>query len=279
MLKVLKPGFFTTIQDTGRFGYRDKGVPVSGFMDSISAERINSLLENDTNAAVLEITMTGPTLLFQENTFIALSGAWLSPTLNNEPIDNYKIYKIKAGDILSYGKLDKGFRSYLAVKNGFKIKSVLGSVSQYYPLTESSCVTENQEIEYAPVDSFIPKISEIKMDTYLNFNYLEVFKGPEFDILSEEQVKILFARGFTVSKENNRMAYQLNELIKGYSSSLLTSATMPGTVQLTPAGKIIVLMKDGQTTGGYPRILQLSEESICVLAQKKLGDKINFRLL
>lgn len=278
MLKVLKPGFFTTIQDTGRFGFRDKGVPVSGFMDSISAECINSLLENEADAPVLEITMTGPTLLFQENTCIALSGARLSPTLNNEPIDNYKIYQIKAGDILSYGKLEKGFRSYLAVKNGFNAESVLESVSQYHPLTESKCIVENQEIHYQTVNSFKPKISEIKMNTYLNFNYLEVFKGPEFDVLSKEQVELLFSKGFTVSKENNRMAYQLSELINGAYNSLLTSATMPGTVQLTPAGKIIILMKDGQTTGGYLRILQLTEESICVLAQKKFGDKINFRL-
>ena len=75
------------------------------------------------------------------------------------------------------------------------------------------------------------------------------------------------------------MAYQLTELISGHSHSMLTSGTLPGTVQLTPAGRLIILMKDGQTTGGYPRILQLSEAAICVLAQKKLGDALSFKLL
>jgi allophanate hydrolase subunit 2 len=74
------------------------------------------------------------------------------------------------------------------------------------------------------------------------------------------------------------MAYQLTELIEGHDISILTSATLPGTVQLTPSGKLIILMKDGQTTGGYPRILQLSEKSINILSQKKAGDSVSFVL-
>ena len=81
-----------------------------------------------------------------------------------------------------------------------------------------------------------------------------------------------------MAKENNRMAYQLEEHLCPNTHSMLTSATLPGTVQLTPAGKLIILMMDGQTTGGYPRILQLSERSINLLAQKKYGDKIEFVL-
>lgn len=72
------------------------------------------------------------------------------------------------------------------------------------------------------------------------------------------------------------MAYQLEEKMEGHSISMLTSATLPGTVQMTPSGRFIILMKDGQTTGGYPRILQLTKEAISILAQKKAGDKIKF---
>ena len=136
MLKVLKAGFYTTLQDLGRFGYRDKGVPVSGVMDIIVVRAANGLLENEDTASVLEITMTGPTLEFETDTYIAISGAEMSATLNNESISNYKVYKISAGDILSYGRLTKGFRGYLAVKDGFKSKEVLGSRSQYFPLLQ-----------------------------------------------------------------------------------------------------------------------------------------------
>lgn len=279
MLKVLKPGFFSTLQDKGRFAYRAKGVPVSGAMDFASTSKINLLLENNPNATVLEITMTGPTLLFEKCTYVALGGALLSPTLNNEPIYNNKVYKVEKGDILSYGRLEKGFRAYLAIKDGFKSLSVLGSSSQYYPITESNCIAELQEIPFDEVNFFEPKISELKMDDFLDLENLVVTKGPEFSMLNDKQLTQLFSKEFTVSKENNRMAYQLTEVIDGHSKTILTSATLPGTVQLTPAGKLIVLMKDGQTTGGYPRILQLTEEAICILAQKRTSDSLSFKLI
>ena len=278
MLKVLKSGFYTTIQDEGRFGYRDKGVPVSGVMDVTVVRTANRLLENDDNAAVLEITMTGPTLQFEEDTFIVLAGAEMSATLNNTPISNYNVIQIKAGDILSYGRLLKGFRGYLAIKEGFKSTEVLGSRSQYFPITKRGSLKDNRELAYDALSTFAPKISELKAVSLLDEMVLEVSKGPEFDLLDDGQLESLFVKEFSVAKENNRMGYQFNEKIKGHDKSMLTSATLPGTVQLTPSGKLIVLMKDGQTTGGYPRIVQLSDKAICILAQKRSGDRISFKL-
>ncbi|SNZ00106.1 biotin-dependent carboxyltransferase family protein [Flagellimonas pacifica] len=279
MLKILKSGFFVTIQDLGRFGYRDIGVPVSGAMDDVSVKNANKLLENEPNAAVMEITMTGPTLQFDSSTYICLSGAYLSPTLNNKPIENYQVIKVEKGDILSYGRLENGFRSYLAIKGGFKTPKVLGSHSQYFPITQEKCLKNGDEIEYDETNSFDSLLSEIKMENHFEQDYIEVFKGPEYSLLSDRQLAQLFSKIFTVSKANNRMAYQLSELIAGHKHSMLTSGTIPGTLQLTPAGRLIVLMKDGQTTGGYPRILQLSKASICMLAQKKFGDSLTFKLL
>ncbi|WP_273275483.1 biotin-dependent carboxyltransferase family protein [Maribacter polysiphoniae] len=278
MLKVLKSGFYTTLQDEGRFGYRDKGVPVSGVMDVSVVRNANILLENDHDAAVLEITMTGPTLQFERDTYIALAGAEFATTLNNEPISNNKVHKVKAGDILSYGRLINGFRAYLAIKNGFKTKVVLGSRSQYYPITKRGSLKDHEELKYDPYIDFEPKISELKVKSLLDEKVLEVSKGPEFKLLDDVQLENIFIKEFTVAKEYNRMGYQFNEKIKGHDWSMLTSATLPGTVQLTPSGKLIVLMKDGQTTGGYPRILQLRDKAISILAQKKLGDKVTFKL-
>lgn len=279
MLKVLKSGFFVTIQDLGRFGYRDIGVPISGAMDVLSVKKANLLLENEPNAAVMEITMTGPTLQFEGPTYICLSGAHIAATLNNQPIENYQVVKVAKGDILSYGRLEDGFRAYLAVKGGFQTEIVLGSRSQFIPVTKKKRLKDGDEVPYEKTLSFSPILSEIKIEDHFHKNYLEVHKGPEFSMLSDAQLTEVFTKTFTVSKENNRMAYQLSELIAGHSHSMLTSGTLPGTVQFTPAGRLIILMKDGQTTGGYPRILQLSEDSICTLAQKKLGDKLSFKLM
>lgn len=276
MLKVLKSGFYTTLQDKGRFGFRHKGIPVSGTMDDLARFRVNTLLENAPETPVLEITMTGPTLLFNTPTFICISGARLSATLNNEPIENYHVYKIEKDDMLSYGRLEKGFRAYLGIKGGFQSKQVLGSVSQYVPLTADYCVRDGEEIEYTACNSFVPKLTDLKFRNYLDKFTLQVDIGPEFEKLSEGQKKKLFSSSFTISNENNRMAYQLEENMQAHSLSMLTSAILPGTIQLTPSGKLIILMKDGQTTGGYPRILQLDKEAISILAQKRTGDTIEF---
>jgi len=279
MLRVIKPGFFTSVQDKGRFGYRDKGVPVSGAMDNLAIEKANGLLENQEDDAVLEITMTGPTIEFEENTYLVLSGAPMSATLNNQPIVNYKIYKVLAGDILSYGRLENGFRSYLAIKNGFTTKKILNSRSFSKAITKATHLIEGGSIPYEKCSSFEPKVSELKIDPYFDETVLEVAKGPEFDMLEDPQLGKIFGSDFSVAKENNRMAYQLNEKIEGHKKSMLTSATLPGTVQFTPAGRLIILMKDGQTTGGYPRILQLTDRAISILAQKKAGDRLSFKLI
>jgi biotin-dependent carboxylase-like uncharacterized protein len=278
MLNIIKSGFFTTVQDMGRYGYRDKGVPVSGVMDSFSVSKINTLLENDENSAVLEITMTGPTLEFEQDTYIVLGGAEMSVTLNDITIENYKVYKVNAGDILTYGKLLKGFRAYLGIKDGFNTALVLGSRSYFKPITEKDSIKKMSSLPYTKCKLFSPKISKLKVDSVLEKTKLDVYKGPEYKLLTDNQLAQLFYREFTVANENNRMAYQLNELIEGNKVSMLTSATLPGTIQLTPAGKLIILMKDGQTTGGYPRILQLSDMAMSILAQKRSGDHISFKL-
>lgn len=255
------------------------GVPVSGAMDTEAVKKANQLLENAVDAAVLEITMTGPTLLFEAPTFICLSGANISPTLNNKPVSQYQVLKIDKGDILSYGKMENGFRSYLAIKGGLETSVVLGSRSQYIPITQKKCLKDGDELPYEETVAFEPALSGLKVENKFQQNELEVFRGPEFSILSDSQLATLFAQPFTVSEKNNRMAYQLAELLPGHKYSMLTSGTLPGTVQFTPAGRLIILMKDGQTTGGYPRILQLSEEAIGLLAQRKFGDSISFKLI
>lgn len=279
MFKVLEAGFFTSIQDSGRFGFRDIGVPVSGFMDAKAANIANSLLENDSSDALLEITMTGPTLEFCEPTFIALSGAQMSASINGSAINNYEIHQVETGDVLSFGKLQTGFRCYMAVKGGLRTKKILSSRAYFKTITKVNRLRQAEEIPYEPHSHFEPKISHIKPEAIYKENRLDVEKGPEFDLIDEESKGLLFDKNFKIAKEYNRMAYQLEENISSHQISMITSANLPGTVQLTPAGKLIILMRDGQTTGGYPRILQLNEASISVLSQKKFGDRISFRLV
>ncbi|MDO5972031.1 biotin-dependent carboxyltransferase family protein [Flavivirga aquimarina] len=280
MVKVLKAGLYTTIQDLGRYGYQEYGVPYSGVMDAYSASMANILLGNNENTAVMEITMSGPTLEFNCHTSICISGADLSPKLNKTPIKINNPIPVKSGDIVSFGKHISGFRCYLAVTGGFKTEKMMNSHSMYQGITKQPLLFKNQELIIdATLKDFDKKHAAIKINTsHFKTKELEVFKGPEFDKLSKAQQDLLFSQHFTIAKENNRMAYQLLEPLENSLEAIITSLVLPGTIQLTPSGKLIILMRDCQTTGGYPRVLQLKGASINILSQKFTGDSIRLTL-
>jgi len=280
MIKVLHSGFYTSIQDKGRFRFRNIGVPVSGTMDSISAGLANALLNNNDNDALLEIALNGPKLEFTKPTAIVISGAEMSPKLNTNSILNYRVYQVKKGDIISFGKLQKGLYAYLAIQGGFQSKTVLKSKSFYDGLTVRSRLQKNDSIPYKSKAIVKTLNSAIKnTNSFFETNILEVFKGPEFELFNFEEQRKLLQTKLTVTNSMNRMGYRLKESVVLHNKSMITSPVLPGTVQLTPSGHLIVLMKDAQTTGGYPRVFQLTEKSISILAQKKAGDSIKFSLL
>lgn len=280
MLRVLKSGFYSTIQDVGRIGYRQYGVPVSGAMDLYSAQFANALLGNDKNAALIEMTMIGGEFQFTLPSMIVISGADMSARLNGKLVPVNTVLSVKSEDVLSLGKAEKGFRTYLAVKDGFKSENILNSQSQYEPLTRIGNIKKAETVKYLEFkNKFGASKASVKYDnSVLTSRVLEVHKGPEFKNLSSGQVKKLFATKLKISKLNNRMAYQLEPLLENRLESILTSPVLPGTVQLTPKGSLIVLMRDCQTTGGYPRVLQLTERAINILSQKTSGNTINLRL-
>lgn len=281
MVRVLKPGFYSTIQDIGRFGFQEYGVPYSGVLDAYAASVANMLLGNPKNTAVMEITMTGPILQFDNETIICLSGADMSPMLNGVPVANNKAIKVPNNAVLSFGKLKSGFRTYLAVMGGFKTEEIMQSRSMFKGVTTSHVLAKGDMLDVKNiVKSLVDKHASIKFNnSYLKSNMVEVFKGPEFDRLSERQQKFLLTHEFYVSKDNNRMAYQLEDFLENNLEAIITSLVLPGTVQLTPSGRLIVLLRDCQTTGGYPRVLQLKESAMDIMAQKYTGSKINFGLV
>lgn len=280
MIKVIQPGFFTSIQDKGRFGYRSYGVPVSGAMDLYSSHFANALLGNPDDCATLEITMVGPTLQLCKPTTIVISGAFMNPKLNGKPIEMNTIITVKSNDILSFGRVEKGLRCYLAIKEGFKSKVVFNSRSMYTNITSAVRLKKGDTVDYSTDNQVSPSFNaHVKFnDSVLENDFLEVFKGPEFDKLSLEQKNAILNKELKVSKFNSRMAYQLLPLVENNLKPILTAPVLPGTVQLTPLGQLIVLMRDCQTTGGYPRILQLTEQSINNLSQKSTGSILKIRL-
>ena len=279
MIKVLKEGLFTTIQDIGRFGYKNIGVPVSGAMDQTSAKLANLLLGNDESSAVLEMTLVGPTLEFMNDTYISITGADMNPSLNKQKVLQNKPLFVNKGDILYLSHSSNGMRSYLGIKGGFNSEKKLGSKSFYRGITKREKLIKNDKIKFSKVTSSTMKMNKSINDFKINRkNKINVFKGPEFDLLDSNSKDIIFNTDFTIGI-NNRMGYNLVEPIENSISSIISSPVMPGTVQLTPSGRLIILCRDCQTSGGYPRVLQLDKSSMDSLSQKTIGETIKLKLV
>lgn len=281
MLKVLKSGIYASIQDLGRFGYRDSGVSVAGAMDSYSTKLANLLLGNQENDAVLEVTLGGASFQFLKDTIICITGADLNAILNGKSVACNHPVKVSSNSVLRFTKATYGVRAYVAVKGGFLNKPVLGSRSFFKEVTKKYILKKDDEILYEP---FISEqklaFSTIKVNSlHFETNEIEVYKGSEYDLLSKQQKEFLTNTEFTISSENSRMGYKLKETLANDLSSMLTSAVLVGTVQLTPSGKLVVLMRDCGVTGGYPRVLQLTDTAVDRLAQKYTNDTFTFKTI
>ena len=276
MIKVIQPGLFTTIQDGGRHGYRNIGIPTSGFMDQESAWAANKIVDNDREESLIEITLKGPTLLFNNNCTISITGGDFNPLINDIPIKMYESINVKLGDTLKINNTKNGARCYIAISGGINVKSIFGSKSFLSNISESYYLRKGDEIKIS--DNSNNKILKKNNLKFKLNRSMEVFKGPEFDLLSIKVKNMLFKNEFTI-RTNSRMAYNLEEKVQIGIKSIISSPVLPGSVQLTPSGKMIILHRDCQTTGGYPRILQLNKSSLNHLSQIKFNEKIKFSLI
>ena len=278
MIKVVHAGIYNTIQDVGRIGFTKNGIPQGGSMDTYSAEMANILLKNSSTSAVIEITFGQGKFEFTSDAYICLMGGDFSPRINKDSIQMNTVVEVKKNDVLSFGRRNYGARIYLAVQGGIQSEVVLKSRSFLQGITQLKLLKDDALKINAKKPYSDEGFSKLKIyKNHFQNAILECFPGPEFDQLDARQKQRLL-EPFTISEDNNRVGYRLNEPLKNDVPSILTSAVLPGTVQLTPSGKLIVLMRDAQVTGGYPRVLQLSEYAISRLSQKVSGDIVKFML-
>jgi biotin-dependent carboxylase-like uncharacterized protein len=278
--RVIRTGPGTSVQDFGRIGMAHWGIPVSGVMDKRSAEWANHLLQNPSHAAVLEISQPGFHITFSQPTAICLAGAVAKIQKNGKDTNPSGLISIEAGDEIEVGSFQMGARLYLAIKDGFQTETILHSKSWYEGITERAFIKRDQEIPYFTshqVPSFA--VVKVKWNTeWYGIEELTAYAGPDWQYLSSELKEKILSQSFTVSTMANRMAVQMVEQIPNTFPDLPTNPVYPGTVQLTSGGKLLLLMRDAQVTGGYPRIMQLDEPSQCILAQKRPGQALSFKL-
>lgn len=287
-IEVLRPGMYSTIQDNGRYGYRNIGVPTSGAMDLHSFRYVNHCLGNLPDEAVLEATLTGPELFFHSGALICISGAESEVYLDGNIIPLDKVVQIRTGQILKYGKFISGCRSYMGIMGGLDIIPIMGSKSplentDLRPLKKGDLLPLKQALitHHNPIEIELIINHNIKPLTIDNQARIMVYPGPEWDLLDPDSKKWIIEATYTITTHADSIGYRLKgqALQTNGINEILSSAVLPGTVQLLPDGNLIILMRDCQTTGGYPRILQVAEDSINQLAQRRPGADLQFGII
>ncbi len=279
IVEVISPGLYSTIQDLGRTGYGKYGVPKSGPMDLRSFLLANSILNNNENCAVIEWTIIPPVLRFHGDTIIAVTGAICTPFLNDIPCKMNHQINIKKGDVLTLKNVIGGVIGFVGIYKGFSTGVVLNSRSYYNNITEFVKLSKSDKLPFEKSIKYTPQYAALSAPIFWNeTDIIYAYKGPEYCQLNEGQNQQLLNSEFIISKDRNRMAIPLDNDLKNDLPSMFSTPVLPGTVQLTPSGKLIVLMRDCQTTGGYPRILQLTTDSIDIIAQKRIGETIRLQL-
>jgi antagonist of KipI len=290
MMDVIDGGFFTTVQDGGRIGYRNAGVPVGGVMDAWAYRLANALVGNEGDEAVLEATMSGPTLRFHVETVIAVCGGDFPCTLNGEPMAMWKPVIIRPGDVLKVGVCQAGWRAYIAVSGGIGVPSVMGSRSTYVPaqlgglsgrpLQPGDVLPIGTAREHNIRKPFRWGLSS-DAGRYIDgkTKTVRAVPGPEYSEFTPESRRQFFAARYHVTPQSDRIGYRLSgpALVLGREREMVSEAVVFGTVQVPTSGQPIVLMADSQTTGGYPRIAQVAAADLPVLAQARPGDRIQFQ--
>ncbi|PLT30757.1 biotin-dependent carboxyltransferase family protein [Peribacillus deserti] len=302
MIRIMKPGLLTSIQDLGRYGYQKYGVISSGVMDQLAHRIANLLVGNSENEATLELTLIGPALRFERDTLISICGADLSPAIDGIPVQLWKTIYIKSGSLLTFGRNQSGCRAYIAAAGGFSVPDVMGSKSTYLRAGiggfEGRSLNTGDEVLFGMQSSLSAKMMDYlrKQQTDQPFSQLDwsvssglisfyksntkirIIKGRQFDWFTKDSQKAFFSVPFQVTPQSDRMGYRLNgsKLEVENKAEMISEAVSFGTVQVPSNGSPIVLMADRQTTGGYPKIGQVPAVDLPLLAQAKPGDSLAF---
>ncbi|MCE9678443.1 biotin-dependent carboxyltransferase family protein [Shewanella sp. AS1] len=286
-LNIITPGPLSLIQDLGRFGYQSIGVSPGGPMDEHAFRWANRLLDNDPNAAQIEVTMGQFSCEFTAETCFSITGADMGAMLNAKAIAPWHTYVAKAGDKLSLRGARSGMRSYLALKGGFKLPAPLGSCATVMrdQLGGASGLGEKlkagDRLDYGghsrTTHSLSRSVPYYFIPHYSQKVTLEVIPSYQYDEFTPEQSERFFGSTYTLTPQMDRMGARLaGEAIECKRNNLISEGIALGSIQIPPDGQPIILLRDRQTIGGYPKIGCVTVKSLNRLAQCLPGAEIRF---
>ncbi|MBS4054226.1 MAG: biotin-dependent carboxyltransferase family protein [Thermaerobacter sp.] len=287
-LTVLDPGFLTTVQDLGRQGYQQFGVPVGGAMDTYSLRAGNRLVGNEDHLAALEVTLQGPRLKVRGETVMAVTGAKLKVFKNGQRVPQWEALYLGEGDELSLGEVERGARAYLCVAGGLDVPLLLGSRSTF--LGGGWGGFHGRVLRARDVLPLVAATRE-RLKTVGNFALQEdqsvlpvavtpirVMLGPQSSLFPAATLETLCAGSYQISHQADRMGYRLagEVLVSSGMADVISDGIAPGSIQVAGNGQPTIMLADRQTTGGYAKIATVIGADLSLLGQMKPQDRVQF---
>jgi biotin-dependent carboxylase-like uncharacterized protein len=287
LVEVVDAGLAVTIQDRGRFGYRNIGVPVSGALDPCLMTAANAMLGNDPDAAVLEVCLGGPSLKALSGTVrISLAGELTAQVVNTRgrvlKVLPWQTATLFPGDVVRIGGVARGV-ACVGISGGFQVPMQLGSRSTY--LRAGIGGVEGRALAGADRLQCDPLIGNPWVETCGTLPWpvepgpIRVLAGPQDDHFTPEALAAFLGTPYRVTRDMDRMGIRLdgeklthNDL----GAEIVSDGVAPGSIQVPANGQPIVLMADCQTSGGYPKIATVIRADLPRLAHVRPGDEVHF---
>lgn len=283
VFEIVDPGLYTTVQDLGRYGYRSQGVPAGGAMDPASLQVGNLIAGNALNAPALECTAPGPAFRVVGEATVVVSGADLSATLDGADLDLWTRIMVRPGQTIRFGAPRRGMWAYITVAGGLDVPSVLGSASTYVPgglggiagrRVQRGDVLGRGEGAGRPRRTVGPGAIALPGDGLT----VRVIAGPQEDWFSEDGRTAFLREPYRVSVHTDRAGMRLQGPVVTHRgrADILSDGLLPGAIQIPAGGQPIVIMPDGPTTGGYPKIGAVISADLRLVAQSRPGTVVRF---
>jgi biotin-dependent carboxylase-like uncharacterized protein len=286
--EVIEPGILTTIQDRGRYGFSQFGVPPSGALDSFSLRVGNLLVENKEEEACLEITLVGLKIKALREVVIAITGGDLFPLLNEEPLEMWRTHLLVEGDIIHFKKVRTGCRAYLAMSGGLVVQKIMGSSSTYlsgkFGGLEGRALRRGDILYTLDIPSSLDKLGlRFPSDSIPPLEkevFLRVIPGPQDHHFTEKGLNTFSSEYYQVTPQCDRMGVRLEgpkiERRSDVEESIISEGLISGAIQVPGDGKPIIILTE-LVTGGYTKIATIISMDLPKVAQLKPGDRIRFK--
>jgi antagonist of KipI len=215
---------------------------------------------------------------------IAVTGGVTSPRINGAKAAMWETLEMQKGDVLSFGKMEAGCRSYLAMRGGVNVPEILGSRSTFARggfggfmgrQLKVGDIVHGFDCPLLKAERLVPNDLQ---PCFTKHYEAHVVLGPQAEMFTEEGVETFHSSPYKVTSEADRMGYRLegSRIDHHGKAEIISDALLPGAIQVPKNGEPIIMMRDAQTTGGYPKLAVAITPDLSLLGQAKPDDTITF---